>query len=57
MVKPQHLSKQTQQYIRVYNNIILQGQIINTKYTLQEQKKVNNFFTDTNNIQKIDVNK
>jgi hypothetical protein len=56
MVKPNHLSKQTQYSIKVFNNIILQSQIINTKQTLQEQKKNNNFLGN-NNTQKIDVNK
>jgi len=48
MVKPIHLSKQTQQSIKVFNNTLLQNQIINTKHAIKEQKKINNNFDNIN---------
>jgi hypothetical protein len=57
MVKPTCLSKRAQHSIKVYNNIILQSQYINTKHKIQEQQKVNNPFSDNKNTQKINVNK
>ena len=55
MVKPSDLNKTAQKTIKEKNNYVLQGQTINTKQTLQEQTKTNDYL-QTNNINKQNIN-
>ena len=57
MVKPSCLSKQFQRIVKTYNNYVLQGQIINTRQTMQDQQKINNPTIENKNYQKIDITK